>query len=172
MAGFDRKNKEEFGVRNAKSGEWYQYGQYGQADELGRFLRIDEMHAYFDETIADVHRPDGMECIIRKGEIAVNLQSITDFFPSNHEETKLLIAYRNWHRQYLDEFVAIQTPQMEPMVGKVVKAYRSAFHLKPHVSGISTRQLIDNKEKIIIFNTPVTIETITKEQLDKFIGHI
>ncbi len=172
MVGFDKKEKEEFGVRHAKPGQWYQYGQYGQADDLGRFLRIDEMHAYFDETIAEVHRADGMECITRKGEIAVNLQAITDFFPSNQEEIQLWLGYRNWHRQYLNEFVAINIPQMEPTVGKVVKAYRSAFHLKPFISGISTRELIENKEKIVIFNTPASIETITKEQLERFIAHI
>lgn len=172
MVGFDKKDKESFGVREAKPGEWYQFDHYNHAGDFGRFLKIDDLFAYFDEAISEIQNETGAENVIKQGEIAVNLQSITNFFPANLQEVELSLANLNWHRQYLDQWVAVTSPHMPPAIGKACKVYRNAFHLKPYISEIGTRQMLEDKEKVVIFAPPTTIEVITKEQLERFIGHI
>ncbi len=170
MTGFGKSQKEEFGVRTAKPGLWYNYGTYGGSRFFGRFAKLDDLFIYFNKGPCEHIDETGSQWILTDGEIAVPLQSLTSFFPTSEENTKNYINARNWHRQYLNEWVLIKQQSMDPIVGKAKQVFESSLHLLPYISGYKRESVEKGLEKIIVFSSPFTIERLTSEDVDNFIG--
>jgi len=171
MVGFGNAEKESFGVRNAKPGEWYSYGMYSQGHTYGKFAKLDDPFVYFSEGPVDLCDETGSFTAFRKGEIAVPLQSLTTFFPATEEAAKHYLNIRNWYRAYLGELIAITHANMEPAIGKARQVFGGSFHLLPYVSSFNgTKQIVESgKDKVVSFATPGTIEVISQKALDDYL---
>lgn len=168
MVGFGTSKDDEFGVKNAQPGEWYSYGLYDGSYRHGRFAKFDDL-VYFNQGIAEVHNETGSEWVLKEGEIAVPPQSLTTFYRSGIDEVKHVLAIRNWYRQYLGEWVAIEHPRMIA-VGKATKVFQTAFHLKPYVAAFGERRLVeDGKEKVAFFSNPLNIEILTEVAVKEYL---
>jgi hypothetical protein len=170
MTGFGKSQKEEFGVRTAKPGSWYNYGIYGGSKSFGRFLKLDDLFAYFNKGLNERIDDTGAQWILTEGEIAVPLQSLTSFFPASEEDAANYIKVRNWHRQYLNEWVLIKLHSMEPIVGRAKQVFEGSIHLLPYISGYKRERVEEGLEKIVVFSSPFTIERLTEQGVDEFVG--
>jgi hypothetical protein len=173
MAGFGESEREaQFGARNAKPGEWYTYALLGEPGHcFGRYRNMDEHDSvvYFDRAPVEMYDETGSRWVIKDGEIGLPLHQFKTFFPSTIDQAERAVSLRNWHRQYLGTWVGIHGAITA--LGKPCKVFGSTFHLLPYVSFFDKSKIVrDGKEQIVFFTPPSTIEAITEETLQEYLG--